>query len=556
MTLMTTSGLLQMDTAAGKAGPATEPAVLDELTRLALGTPDRAERSRRLFLKLRKSLGSPRFDQLVFGIVSLARQSHPAGARLLASFLDTTTREARVVPPLGRLSSSRRLFLILESDKRKANAFSRDWLARLATYTDRVATPSDLLRGAPTDPTARMGSEHPWGALCKALADAVEIARQNESPDPRIIELIRDLLRLEVDALEERASRLAGIIDPFRVAAVQRLLPILGSLDPRIRDTRLFISSLHEAELDSNFRKQWPRALEVMEDSEYRDLRAALEGLAAARPLVDLLALRAELPRPISLLAATVDGLGKLGERLAAAGMPSVCDNLLGATELAVRCDGERGVEIPLTPEERAAVAPLLADFTGPGRAGIAPYLMEDLLVLPWPEPAIASRDWPHDLPAADIVVPVVAPSVSINAEGASDEEGALSKSRKDDLCATEIKKLVMNSMQTTSVLLSYLRNAKVTSIPGLVGEIANRTRNPQIIATIANDRTLYSGFANRDVPLACLRNPSNVSVKILRKFVHVKYVSKMDLKMLAQDKAGVRRELRREIEHYLESLS
>jgi hypothetical protein len=44
--------------------------------------------------------------------------------------------------------------------------------------------------------------------------------------------------------------------------------------------------------------------------------------------------------------------------------------------------------------------------------------------------------------------------------------------------------------------------------------------------------------------------------VKILRKFVHVKYVSKVDLKRMAQDRAGIRREIIREINKYLEALS
>jgi hypothetical protein len=554
LTLATRNGLLNLGRPSGKLATPVVQEVLDELVPLALEIPDRAERSRRLFLKLRKSMGSPRFDGLMHGIVSLAQQDHPAGARLLASFLDTATFEERVVPPLCRLSSSRRIHQILEQDQRKANAFSRDWLLRLNKLTDLVENlPQEKSPSGAAVPV-RPGSEYPWSILRRALADAVAVARDEESPDPRITMLIQNMLRLEVDALEERASRLAGIIDPFRITAVQRLLPILGALDPRIRDTRLFIASLNDGDLDATFHRQRPRALEVMDDSEYRALLECLAELEFARPLVNLLRNRVDHPRPIPLLAAGVARLRHLGDILSAAGLQSSCDNLLGAAELASRCDSARGLEIPLTVDEVDRVADILGDPEHVEPSLPTPVLEGDVLLLPWPNRRETARAWPHEFPADELVAPLSAAEPRTVAESVEEENPE--PGRKDDLCTTEIKKLVMNSLQTTSVLLAYLRNAKVTSIPGLVTEIANRTRNPQIITTIAGDRSLYSGFANRDVPLACLRNPSNVSVKILRKFVHVKFVSKMDLKLMALDKAGVRRELRREIEHYLESLS
>ncbi len=125
-----------------------------------------------------------------------------------------------------------------------------------------------------------------------------------------------------------------------------------------------------------------------------------------------------------------------------------------------------------------------------------------------------------------------------------------------EDMSATALKHLVLTNIQSVSVLLGFLRNPKMTSIPGLVEEVVNRTRNPQIIATIAADRALHTGFANNGVALACLRSPVNVSVKILRRFCHVKYVSKVDLKRMAADRTGIRKEVAREIKNYLEALA
>ena len=125
-----------------------------------------------------------------------------------------------------------------------------------------------------------------------------------------------------------------------------------------------------------------------------------------------------------------------------------------------------------------------------------------------------------------------------------------------EDLGASALKHLVLTNIQSVSVLLGFLRNPKITSIPGLVEDIVNRTRNPQIIATIAHDRTLHTGFANKGVAVACLRSPVNVSVKTLRKFCHVKYVSKIELKRMAADRTGIRKEVAREIQKYLEALA
>ena len=158
---------------------------------------------------------------------------------------------------------------------------------------------------------------------------------------------------------------------------------------------------------------------------------------------------------------------------------------------------------------------------------------------------------WPQGLPTTEDVDPAKLMEMA----GVDLETGDLPE-KKQDLDASAIKHLVMSSIMSISVLLGFLRNPKVVAIPGLVAAVADRTRNPQVIQTIATDRALYTGFANRDVPLACLRSPCNVSPKALRKFIHVKYVSKIDLKRMANDRTGIRKEVAREIEKYLRSLS
>lgn len=118
------------------------------------------------------------------------------------------------------------------------------------------------------------------------------------------------------------------------------------------------------------------------------------------------------------------------------------------------------------------------------------------------------------------------------------------------------LKDMVLRSMQSTSAILAFLRDPKVAAIPGLVEEVTNRTRNPQILETIATTRTLHCGFANRGVPMAVLRSPVNVSIRIIRRFIHVKYVSKIELNRMAVDKSGIRRDVTREVIKYLDALT
>ena len=162
------------------------------------------------------------------------------------------------------------------------------------------------------------------------------------------------------------------------------------------------------------------------------------------------------------------------------------------------------------------------------------------------PPPGVAVVGETLHVACTPVNAPLPQEPTRVRAAAADDE--------KDESQAAR-KQLVLTNISTISVLLEFLRDAKITSIPGLVEEIVNRTRNPQVLETIATNRKLCTGFANRNVPLALLRSPVNVSVRTIRRFIHVKFVSKMELKRLAADKAGLRKEVHREIEKYLATL-
>jgi len=118
-------------------------------------------------------------------------------------------------------------------------------------------------------------------------------------------------------------------------------------------------------------------------------------------------------------------------------------------------------------------------------------------------------------------------------------------------------KSLILSQIDNETFLNQALSNPKISGKPGIVSLIAQRCRSSNVLSTIANRRELYTGFANKDVPLSLIMNPARIPVSSLRKFIHVRYIDKMTLMQLSnrRGKGGqVREEIRREIKRYLNS--
>ncbi|MBN1164274.1 MAG: hypothetical protein JXB45_06825 [Candidatus Krumholzibacteriota bacterium] len=118
-------------------------------------------------------------------------------------------------------------------------------------------------------------------------------------------------------------------------------------------------------------------------------------------------------------------------------------------------------------------------------------------------------------------------------------------------------KSLVLSNMDNDSFLVQLLNNPKVINKPGIIPLIALRCRSSKVLSLVASRRELFTGFANKEVPLNLLLNPSKIPVTSLRKFIHVRYVDKMTLMRLANRGGGqVREEVRREIKKYLTNVN
>lgn len=115
------------------------------------------------------------------------------------------------------------------------------------------------------------------------------------------------------------------------------------------------------------------------------------------------------------------------------------------------------------------------------------------------------------------------------------------------------IQDLVARNMGNDLLLIRLLENPKVYNKPGLVEKIATRTRSLSVLQKIASTRELYTGHANTGVPLALLKNPTNVPISLLRMFIHPTYVSLNSMKDLLKNPYGVRRDIFTEVKSFAE---
>jgi hypothetical protein len=117
------------------------------------------------------------------------------------------------------------------------------------------------------------------------------------------------------------------------------------------------------------------------------------------------------------------------------------------------------------------------------------------------------------------------------------------------------IRQLVMAQMQSDMVLMGILENPRAVSLPGVVELIAERCRSLRVLDKICRVRALHTGMPNRNVPAALLSNPAPIPVQTLRRMIHVRFVSKMDLARIARSPTGKRPEVIKEIRAYLKTL-
>jgi hypothetical protein len=549
---------LLQDTAGGQQHPEVPEGAIEELSDLALATDNVTARSWNLYQQLRKMIGQPRLVSCLLGIQSLAHGGEPAGARLLAALLDANTPGSILLPRIRGFGSSHRVLCRLASDPRPP-AHLRDWRQRLEEAAGKARRAFPGVDEGPAGDKPRPGQEAPFPLLRTVLRQLAKRGAEEESLTVDEAALLVELVRLEVDAYQERVSALAGDIDPFAVTAVARVLPILSRADAEIRDQRQLVGWIEEGDFHAAFRRRVPRCADVLEERESERFRRTVAEEEELAPLAGLLRGLLVNPLPVRQLAAGMARLMALSHQLVRAGARRTELDPLVAARLVQENQTDTGFRLALDPElARTVGTVLMAPQLGPGLASWSLDGLEvvrDVLVLHEPDLGLSDRVWKHDLPTVADTDPELVAMLAEVADEEDEEDVRERPDRKADMSVAAVKQLVMNNIGSTSIVLGFLRNDKITGIPGLVASVARRTRSARVLEVIAGDRKLYTGHANKDVPLACLLSPCNVSVKLLRKFVHVKYVAKVDLKRIANDPASVRPEVAAEVKNYIESL-
>jgi hypothetical protein len=485
--------------------------------------PNLMERSRKLSNNLRKRLGSGQLNEMLQGLLASATAGESPGVACLAALVAVRAQGHTVIEGvhefrhLHRVATRYRRRLArketLRDEEAKLLADLEQIQPRLVSVlqeeADAFALPSPVDLG-------------PAGLPRKIFEQlSFELDRTGQLSEESL-DIFLCLARLEQRAAEQRAIAVAETVNPYSTKAVSAMMPRLAYLDTEIRDVGSFLS-LMEAERDSRiFHEQASILHDSLAPEEIAQLISRCEGSAELATAVHLIDGVKQRPLSVRVMAYYVDRLMDIGATLLAEGLRPVSIDPLEAVILTLDFAGERDLRVPTGP----AVLEALGESPP---AGV--QLAGAELVVPFDAAAARRVNAPLGLP------------LPVHEEEAEAQAGSLHD-------------LVMANMNNTSVLLGLLKNPKVFTSPGVVAQIATSCRVMRVLEVICTTRELHSGYANKDVPLALVRSPVRLPVKTLRRLIHVKHISKVELRRLARDKTGLRREVFDEVREYLSSLS
>ena len=114
-------------------------------------------------------------------------------------------------------------------------------------------------------------------------------------------------------------------------------------------------------------------------------------------------------------------------------------------------------------------------------------------------------------------------------------------------------KGLVLSNITRDTLVVSFLNNPKCQRVPGLVETVVVNTRSMQILSLVATKRELYTGHQNKGVAAALLRSRCKIPMNLLRRFMHVRFVSRAELKDLAI--RAPRADIQKEVGDYLKTI-
>jgi hypothetical protein len=317
------------------------------------------------------------------------------------------------------------------------------------------------------------------------------------------------VLPLEAACLRQRTQHLADTADPYDMKGMARLLPLMRIYD-ELSDR---LEVLHREAVDGVSQAPDLGLLKFMGEKEYGRALQIFREFSGGQELTDLL----EIQRRYQLDPPVLSALLTLARSLRLPRPEATWPEMLSFFLRAASNDA-----VPVW-RFRAPVPPLLTRVLE--RAGIQ----------------CASGN--IQFSAAELVLPALLDEHTASID--------LSSGKKPP--PPDWKGLVLSNITRDTLVTSFLNNPKCVRVPGLVETVVVNSRSLQILSFIATKRELHLGHQNKGVPCALLRSRCKIPMNLLRRFMHVRFISRADLKDLAI--RAPRAEIQKEVGEYLKSI-
>lgn len=343
------------------------------------------------------------------------------------------------------------------------------------------------------------------GVDLSAYAQALHVAVETGIfPDRSAVAI----LPFEASCLRERTRHLADTADPYNMRTMARLLPLLRILD-ELADR---LDVLHSEVVSGVSQEPDLGLVKFLGDKEFDALGKILREDPFGRELWDLLAIQRRLQLDPPILSALFTLARSL--RLPRPDAPWI--EMLSFWFRAVEANRAHW-------SIRCAVPAYLAKLLDRAGAKVEGSTLS--------------------FSVSDLILPAL-----LDAHTASVD---LSSGRKPP--PPDWKGLVLSNITRDTLITSFLANHKCVRVPGMVECVVVNSRSLQILSLIATKRDLYTGHQNKGVPAALLRSRCKIPMNLLRRFIHIRFVSRAELKDLAV--RAPRADVQKEIEMYLATI-
>lgn len=465
-------------------------------------------------------------ELLKAGSKQAVRQEDP-GIRLLLGFIEVKRPGIEVLTQLQTFTSLERVALQLihglwtepEDSQEAPSVFQILEVLEEATRVGAL----DLDLGRETLPRqpqavrALLTHLRRWFGALGARLDAGE-----RVPDD-VLNFITQLSLLELNLMERRVSKLASSIDPYDARGIGRLMPVLSFYDQDIEHMKGVVSRL------ATYKPFNERLLTMEHALSSNEMEKVVKALA-----------RDPLGLPLARITRGMRTSPMLDREYA---------YLVAALHQAATL---RHLELGLEKDAPDLLSSFLQVVESSPRDGTVAMRMEpDVAEALWP----TVSTWGFEMPEPGVFV------TGVREDRAADfltGEGmprlpARPKARGGNQLS--IKDLVQLQLNNDAFICGLLDNARVSNLPGLVAMIVLETRSLRVLDKIISVRRLHTGPANKDVPRLLLLSPARIPLNSLKPFIHVRYVSRVDLERLARPRSEVRPEVQKEVATYLAML-